>query len=632
MTLNTPKTRPKHIGEAQWRFVLKTRASISNDARLFFKSHNWRCIAPTTGGRHDSTILDQGTKKTTVEHFYVKPVASWVPHLLVPNHIPCCPHCKTSRHVDIVKARWVNCPKVLFGTSRHRYLDTVLYPCTKCGRRFAGYNKQSMQLDSSLYYGYFTFYLGHGFAVDDELHRFVIESATTESTAAISKKLNRMAYDAYYEDHQLYLTAIGLKKIRPKKKQKSIAELMPRQTNNSELQKLLNARTKRSQELTMARLAYISASTACDTDWAFKNMLRDKDNHNVHGKRNFLRGLGSTKLQTLMNNHIHTCFQLIGVNPRDFPQIKRLGNWQSIVENHYDDLKQTASAKKLELQSAQRNYDEALDDLGRHEGASTDGEAFYSCAENNDPVPSSPETFSQFKDKVGYNGRVLSKYRVDSMVMSVFKHRSAFQELKMRSLTATILKIDFNYKLARKIRVWTKQGQSFSPYKCLVTVHNEDGLTVFWKALKHSESFSEIEQDLIRLRNRLNRNRVAQHAASVARNRVQAEENEDEMSCSSVDTEFDATLQAVKVVYVDNCCNVKNILSRIFPGALIKLDPLHWLKRWNELTHDPSSAQGGILRGLMSRALFSVEPQEYNRARDKMLRKKKREPTVKEVP
>jgi hypothetical protein len=76
---------------------------------------------------------------------------------------------------------------------------------------------------------------------------------------------------------------------------------------------------------------------------------------------------------------------------------------------------------------------------------------------------------------------------------------------------------------------------------------------------------------------------------------------------------------------------VKNILSRIFPGALIKLDPLHWLKRWNELTHDPSSAQGGILHGLMSRALFSVEPQEYNRARDKMLRKKKREPTVKEV-
>jgi hypothetical protein len=173
----------------------------------------------------------------------------------------------------------------------------------------------------------------------------------------------------------------------------------------------------------------------------------------------------------------------------------------------------------------------------------------FSCAENNTPVPSSPETFSQFKDKVGYNGRVLSKYRVDCMVMSVFNHRSALQELKMRSLTATILKIDFNYKLARKIRVWTKQGQSFSPYKWLVTVHNEDGLTVFWKALKHSESFSEIEQDVIRLCNRLNWNRVAQHAASVARNRVQAEENEDEMSCSSGDTEFDATLQAVRVVY-----------------------------------------------------------------------------------
>jgi hypothetical protein len=105
--------------------------------------------------------------------------------------------------------------------------------------------------------------------------------------------------------------------------------------------------------------------------------------------------------------------------------------------------------------------------------------------------------FSKFSDKHGYNGHVLSKYAVDSVVTSIFNHRKAFIEAKMKCLCAVILKIDFNYKLASKVRVWTKQGHSFCPFKCIVTIQNEDGLTIFWKALKHSESFSEIKEDLI---------------------------------------------------------------------------------------------------------------------------------------
>ena len=192
--MNTPRNKPQPLSEVQWKFVLKTRSAINNDARAFFKVHDWKWVVPTNGGRFDSSIL---SKPSSVEDFYVKPIATWVPHLLIPNHIPSCPHCKVNKNVDTVGARWMNCPKVLYGTSRYRYLDTVLYPCKLCGRRFAGYNKQSMQLDSSLYYGFFTFYLGHGFAVDEDLYRFIIKSASTASTASIEKKLKRMAYDAY---------------------------------------------------------------------------------------------------------------------------------------------------------------------------------------------------------------------------------------------------------------------------------------------------------------------------------------------------------------------------------------------------------------------------------------------------
>jgi hypothetical protein len=78
--------------------------------------------------------------------------------------------------------------------------------------------------------------------VDDELHCFVVESANTASTSSINKKLQRMAYDAYYDDHRLYTTATGLKKIRPRKKQKTIDQLLlPVQAmGDGKLQHLLN--------------------------------------------------------------------------------------------------------------------------------------------------------------------------------------------------------------------------------------------------------------------------------------------------------------------------------------------------------------------------------------------------------
>jgi hypothetical protein len=408
-TMNTPKTKPKPLSEAQWSFVLRTRSAINNDARLFFKSHDWKCIFPTKGGRCDSSIL---AKSSTVEDFYVKAIAAWVPHLLVPNHVPCCPHCKTHKHVDIVKARWINCPKVLYGTSRYRYLDTVLYPCKLCGRRFAGYNKESMHLDSSLYYGFFTFYLGHGFAVDDELYRFVIESANTASTASIEKKLKRIAYDAYYEDHQLYLTAIGLKKIRPKKKQKTIDELFPAKSTSTELQSLLNLRARCSSELSKAKVAYTAAVNKSKNDLAFKNMIGDKENHNVHGRRNYLPGLGATKLRKLIEAGIDTCQELLSADPRAHPNIKPFAKWQSFVECYYESLAAVASGKKLDMEQAQERYDEVLDQLVVYQNEH--GEIDLTSAPERDQATSElPTKFSDFKDSNGFNGRVLSKYRID---------------------------------------------------------------------------------------------------------------------------------------------------------------------------------------------------------------------------
>jgi hypothetical protein len=182
----------------------------------------------------------------------------------------------------------------------------------------------------------------------------------------------------------------------------------------------------------------------------------------------------------------------------------------------------------------------------------------------------------------------------------------------MMGLNASLLKIDFNYKIAKKIRVWTKQGQSFTPFKCIVTVQNEDGLTVFWKALKHSKSIMEISPDLIRLRERLNGN----------------------LRLKKQPSKFGPHEQAVKCIYVDNCCSVCHMIRHCFPGSLIKLDCFHWIKRWTDIMSDPKSAEAGVFRALMSRALFNVDPTEFRDAKQRLKEKKQfkdQDPTTKQI-
>jgi hypothetical protein len=88
----------------------------------------------------------------------------------------------------------------------------------------------------------------------------------------------------------------------------------------------------------------------------------------------------------------------------------------------------------------------------------------------------------------------------------------------------------------------SKVNPFLHPFKCIVTIQNEDGQTVLWKALKHySESFKEIQPDLVLLRNWLNRNNAL---------------------AKGLTSQFGPIEQSVKkVVYVDNCCSVRSVVK-----------------------------------------------------------------------
>jgi hypothetical protein len=636
----TRKGKPPHIGQAQWDFILKTRAAIDNDASGFFRSNNWRSILPN-GGTHQSNLLNTGTQKSSVESFYVKGIAAWVPHRLINNHIPSCPNCESNRNVDVVKSRWLTCPKVLFGLGSHRYLDTVLYPCVKCKKHFAGYNKKSMQVDAHVYFSYFNFFLSGGYAVDEQLYRYLVLHASTEATSIIARKLKAMAYEAYFDDYQLYLQAVGLEKIRPAcKKRRTIASYLPRADN---IHPSLVAATRKKNDLSgklqRLRMECNGAKVRLEADYEFKHMLDDKDNHNVHGRGNKMKGLGSTKLRKLIAHGIISTKALLRATPASYPEFinkKRqsvIPAWKQIVKDFYKEREKEWTNLSKRVQEVEAEYKDVLEEVT--EIANAMAEEYEAELQEGNGVSRRPPLFSKMEDKLCYNGRFLSKYRIDQVVSIAFHYRRAFQESKMMGLRATMLKIDYNYKLASKIHVWTGQGQSFPPYKCIITIHNEDGLTVFWKALKHSESLSEIGPDLLRLRERLNRINItfkSKQRLEAAKEVYAAEDFQAFLASKPSKKYFGPAEQAVKVCYVDNCCGVCISIKKLFPGCLVKLDAFHWMKRWNDIMFDCKSAEAGIFRGLIHKALFLVEATEYEEARQRLItHKKKTTPTVKEI-
>ena len=459
------------FGQAQLAHIKKVRVAVDNDHRAFFSENDWRNVVPKRG-RYDSSLLYKNNRATSrVDHFYVRPIAVWVPHLLKPNHVPCCPHCKRNNHVDVVKSRWINYPKVLYGIQGHKYLDTKLYPCKKCNKHFAGYNRLSMQLDACMYHGFFDFYLGHGYAVDDELFRTIVHQSANESTASIFKCLKTLAHEKYFSDYQMYLAAVGIDKIDklPRKSSRPMTDFLSDSLEDPNfLKRLRKIKVDKDGLLKRQKLRHVNAQQMVEQDISFESMLAKKDNHNIHGQRNILRGLGGTKLRYLMNDlGIYSMKQLLQADPRAFPRdaVKMIG-WQSKVEEFYEGHKKVLAETTQDLEKAQEEYQEALDEFQTYEASLVD---LSTPSDQEEEGPDLPPLFSQFNDKSAYNGRYLSKYRIDNIVTSVFSHRKRFQECKMKGLVAEILKIDFNYctSLRKRSESGSSKEQALAPISAL---------------------------------------------------------------------------------------------------------------------------------------------------------------------
>ena len=452
-------------GAAQETFIMKTRAQIDSLGIAYFTTRDWTSIMPP----NSRNIALSSTAKVPAHSFYVKPIAAWVPHLILPHFTPTCPHCQ--KRTDVMTTpRWIQKPKLLYGVTTHRYLDTQYYFCRRCRRDFAGYNEDSLKLDSPELVGIFNFRVSRGFAVDNDLYSFIV-SHSSDTTTSIYKRLAQIVTDRWTDDSAFYYRAILANKIRVSNphtvegtSQLLMSRFLPTGPPVSAVTKnrmLLQSKVKRLD------LSLQSKQNLLDTDFSFTDIAEMKADRNKIDLP--FRGLGRGKCKVLVAKGIFTAKDLMNYKGND-PAI--LPSWIGAVFAYYDARRSDVEMAQMDLSSCQEELD--LTSLMEPELAP--------------PLPVhapnpvlTPPPFSAMINPTGYNARCVSRSTVDRIVTTDFQHRKSLLEAKMKSFPQTVWKIDFHYKLAKKIKVYTGRGCCFSPFQSGVSIHQEDSLAVFWK-------------------------------------------------------------------------------------------------------------------------------------------------------
>ena len=582
-----PKTPKPRCGKAQAEFIEKTRGRAKDDPTML-RGIDWRLIACSS-----SHLSLTGAKKISVDSFYVKDIAMWMPHVVMTNCVPACNRCEEKTGVDVSRWSWVDNPKMLHGLHTHRYLDSVEYFCITCGKDFQAWNEDTLRMDGEEVAGVLNFRTSSNLAVDDELCSFVV-AHSTDTTTLTHQRVKDLQSDHWVNMALACHRAVLANRVKPVLKTGPIDCIL---SDRPETERQKKRKALRWEHAKLVR-AVASKQSSFDADISFTAIARRKENRNSIGE--IFPGIGKGKCQTLIRHGILSAKSLLE-HEGDFPAIKC--SWKATVQKHHDDL-------QTELAHLKGKCEAALTELN------LDTSIFGDVSTNNTGNPSpAPATaaedeeeekprFSDLCDPTGFNCRVVSPATVNRIDMTDFVRRRSLQLAKMRSIKCKCWKIDWHYKLASKIKVCQGRGKCFSPCKSALTVQNEDAMTVFWKFCEGTESIETAKKDLILLKKR------------------------NTLLCAN-DPDHSGEIFCT---WVDNCCQVGPKTKEIAGAEThVKLDSFHWQERWDETLPDKKSEKTAIFRKLMRRALFCTEDAETAHVEALLIAKHNKKPSPREI-
>jgi hypothetical protein len=583
-------TKPRGMSQQQRAFMLKVREHIECEkCPDFFQ--DWTHITP-------ARVLGLNAKRSatcTMEELCLKPMAVWAPHKLDESYIPVCPKCKTNNHVNATNPRWqLNDPKPIYRLGSSGFLDTVTYPCTKCRTSFLGTDLKSLALDkSNIVLRLFHVHMTPRAAIDQKLYEYIIHSPIGQKVSKIQEHLLHQSFACYKNEMTQFLANNNNNSIiQQQKQEKSIVSFAGRRDDTEQHWKGISLKR---QEADVAKRSLDAAVQHAYRDISFETMKRTRSKHKT--REIAALALGPTNLEKLLSCDILTGKQLLSVaaekkskyralvvklNTRDAPE--KITSWVDCIETLY-------AGRKARAQSVRQHYNKLKEELEKllivsHEltdvSPNPDPVAFEGAA-HAEPAPSPKKKLPHPLTRDGYDLRVMSMRMIENVLQSHFVKQKPLLRQNILSLGGTRLRIDTQYKSAKRIVVYDGR-QSFRPWIGLTTIMNEYGEVIWWGLLKSPESITEIEPHLRALRARLQR--------------------------------IQKTSDPVLVIAVDNCCNVRKKLQAIFgPRLIVILDPCHWLDRWKDAVRDSKSKEAHMFYALMSSAVLTASNEEFRRVK-----------------
>lgn len=580
----------KAMSEAQKLHILKVRKFVETTSN--FAACDWR------------NILFRSTEWSTPNKYYVKASAAWVPHLLKKGFHPYCPTCNTP--VPNIDYRWVDQPTIMFGINNYRFLDTVRYNCACCRKSFRATNPKSLSLDKTGFVSStFQVHLLKRCAVDQELYGYITSSIMLP-TSVIVASLKEQSMKAFAECINQYYQVLLEKK--------AAGDGTIRMSQNNGSQSIVNA-FARCRAVNGARTLNRALETKQgELRDAKLGLNRERQIQESTIPLKSLKGIGIGKIKLLTSIGVKCGQDLVLVyeqrlagDPRRFNEV--CGVFQKreavkIVERYVKMVQLKLRSREEKLRAIEDKVESLESEITRmgEESAAVERNLHRNGTQHATVRvtrrPFQIQKFSTFHDRNGYNGRFFSEYYVDHVLNSYFQQQKPGMKTRMCNLGGEILSLDFQYKAAHRVKVYVN-GKPFSPWKAMASILNEHAMAVWWGFLKGSESLSEIEPHLKALKKRLDR--------------VQGPEK-------------------LKVIYVDNCCNVRAKLQGIFGAhVLVCLDIYHWLARWDECVRDKKSPRYPVFKSLMSRAVLQASESDYREKATELRVKLGREPTAKEI-
>ncbi|CAB9515452.1 hypothetical protein SEMRO_717_G191960.1 [Seminavis robusta] len=246
-------------------------------------------------------------------------------------------------------------------------------------------------------------------------------------------------------------------------------------------------RTLRS-EVDRCRSRLDSAIAKADGDVDFVELLKRKSNRN-NNLGEIFKGIGKKKILDMMGAGVFSARQMLAFNDFDsFPEVKP--QWKTTIEEHYHGLREEVEVASARLQNARHVLDDHDLSIALLETPvdidDTSDINIGNVVPQDEPEEKLP-AFSDIMDPNGWNVHCPSKSTIDRVTATYFASRKEVQVAKMQSHGAEVVKIDWTYKIAPKIKVYTGRGECYAPHKTCMTVFNENGICIFFKFYPGSE-------------------------------------------------------------------------------------------------------------------------------------------------